>query len=297
MSRLVASPESTNLLPRQGARGFPHWGRWSEACRYVTDDLWTYMMAAPTPREHLGKVATRLTGEGARGRVWGPWECVFGASPTSIVCPHTGATLARFTPSFRLHLASLGCLSGSHDIFGPSWDAGLPGNLAAGRRPSFSWVRCLPHGVGSLREICEKGPREALRLRTLISLIMLAPGVPLVPLGLDGDLPDSLLDLPKLLRVLASFRARHISLLQPESFDNQMVRAPERAAAFLCDTPLLGDLKRDTESLAHISAQSTQCLSRHAYLCRCLCLPHHSRPPPPCCSPGGVDVARGHAHV
>lgn len=37
--KLVAWPGDTTLLPRQGQRGFPHWGRWSERNLHSTTDL------------------------------------------------------------------------------------------------------------------------------------------------------------------------------------------------------------------------------------------------------------------
>lgn len=108
-------------------------------------------------------------------------------------------------------------LSGSPDLFADAWgDEGLPGCLAAGRRASFSWTRLLPRGVNSIGDLIRAGAPAALVV-SLVASSMLAPGVPLLPLGLDRALPPELAEaLPQLVPVLAAFRVRNKVCIQPD---------------------------------------------------------------------------------
>lgn len=62
-SKLIASPHTFELLPRQGERGFPHWGRWRES-NGDKGVVLEYFLAPPTSREPavLQKVAAVAAG-------------------------------------------------------------------------------------------------------------------------------------------------------------------------------------------------------------------------------------------
>lgn len=74
--RLIAAPGDAALLPRNGQRGFPHWGVWSQWNNRFADDMNAYL--GKDTRGMLSAVATRLTGvygggvsgEGGDGTIW-----------------------------------------------------------------------------------------------------------------------------------------------------------------------------------------------------------------------------------
>ena len=59
--RLVAAPSDTFLLPRNGVRGFPHWGVWAQWNDRFASDIRAYV--EEDQRGRLSAVATRVTGE------------------------------------------------------------------------------------------------------------------------------------------------------------------------------------------------------------------------------------------
>ncbi|GAX79475.1 hypothetical protein CEUSTIGMA_g6916.t1 [Chlamydomonas eustigma] len=58
--KLIAEAADTNLLPRQGLRGFPHWGVWAQCNDRFYSQLKSYLFQ--NQRGLLSEVATRITG-------------------------------------------------------------------------------------------------------------------------------------------------------------------------------------------------------------------------------------------
>ena len=55
--KIIAWAADDTLLPREGARGFPHWGIWAERNKLFTADMFAYM--AHCMPGLASKVATR----------------------------------------------------------------------------------------------------------------------------------------------------------------------------------------------------------------------------------------------
>ena len=113
--KLVAWPRDYALLPREGRRGFPHQGvLLQHNHRFGATLEWLSQGGA----SRLDAVAVNLTG------VHLP------RSRLSSVAAHANTAFARLTER---------CGAGCADVFQADWSpqAGLPGNLSVGRRPSF----------------------------------------------------------------------------------------------------------------------------------------------------------------
>jgi pullulanase/glycogen debranching enzyme len=58
---LIASPSDPYLLPRNGIRGFPHWGVWAQWNDRFSSDIGAFV--GDNQKGMLSAVATRITGE------------------------------------------------------------------------------------------------------------------------------------------------------------------------------------------------------------------------------------------
>jgi len=137
-------------------------------------------------------------------------------------------------------------LTGAQGALGPVREGdprGLPGHLAAGRRPAFGWHRALPRGAEGVGEVDDPGRAIAAAALTLV-----APGVPVLPWGLDG--PAAASDaggvseaapasyraaLPGLVAALTGLRARAAPLVAPSGFGP--AGAPGRSVTWQGQTP------------------------------------------------------------
>ncbi len=59
--KLVAAVSDASLLPRNGVRGFPHWGVWATRNTRFADDMQAYLEG--NQRGVLSSVATRIMGK------------------------------------------------------------------------------------------------------------------------------------------------------------------------------------------------------------------------------------------
>jgi hypothetical protein len=178
--KLLAAPSDEALLPRQGARGFPHWGLWQQRNAAFPRDL-TAFVAEGTPGM-LAAVARRLTG--------------------------------------------------SADVFGALLEGGMPGNLAAGRRPAFSFNSVSSLGRPPLPAVAEgvagaaaaaaaaagapAPPPElaATVAKSLLAAVVLSQGTPVVSQEVTADV-----EVARFVGVLMRLRRRLARLLLPPSFD------------------------------------------------------------------------------
>jgi len=187
--KLIAAPSEDTLLPRGGARGFPHWGLWQQRNAAFRRDMTAFM--AECTHGMLDVVAMRLTG--------------------------------------------------SADIFEAAWEEGLPGNLAAARRPAFSYnAVSAPFGVYPLMDLAREVAHGAAAAaaatsggalvhsaaeiewtaKTLTKSMLLASilgqGVPVVS---AADVSDDL-EMARFVGVLMRLRKKTAPLLQPPLFDS-----------------------------------------------------------------------------
>lgn len=58
--KLVSLSGNDELIPRQGERGFPHWGIWTEYNTRFQNDFWEFMVLSVPAK--LSNIATRITG-------------------------------------------------------------------------------------------------------------------------------------------------------------------------------------------------------------------------------------------
>jgi len=58
--KLIAVNGDDSLIPRQGERGFPHWGVWTEYNTRFQFDFWDFLVM--TSSSKLSNIATRITG-------------------------------------------------------------------------------------------------------------------------------------------------------------------------------------------------------------------------------------------
>ena len=88
-TKLIAVPFGGHLLPREGLRGFPHWGRWAEVnCRFTGDVQSLY--TGEDESIDLGKVSMRLTGSADLFQAWdnGSFHLFAGRPPSyGLNCP------------------------------------------------------------------------------------------------------------------------------------------------------------------------------------------------------------------
>lgn len=139
-TKLIAAPSDESLLPRGGARGFPHWALWLQRNGAFHRDFVSYF-AESTPGM-LDVIAMRLTG--------------------------------------------------SADVFGSRWEEGLPGNLAAERRPAF--------GLNAV-SLARHGPRGgSMQSSPLMSLAKEAAGM----VGSAGTASGSGRDFPSAMTMAKS---------------------------------------------------------------------------------------------
>jgi isoamylase len=178
---LVAAPGDESLLPRRGARGFPHWGVWAQR------------------NAAFGRDLTAFLAEGAPGML----------------------------EDVALRLA------GSADVFGVAREEGLPGCLAAGRRPAFAFnsVAALGRRPG-LGELAAEAaavaaaaaaaaggdappPAAATVAKALLAALLMSAGTPLLPQEAALDV-----ELARFAGALARLRRRLAPLLAPPLFDS-----------------------------------------------------------------------------
>jgi pullulanase/glycogen debranching enzyme len=182
--KLVAAPShGTTLLPRGGARGFPHWGIWQQRNSLFTRDLTALL--AEVNHTALDGVAARLTG--------------------------------------------------SADIFGAGWSSDefspLPGNLAAERRPSFSFnAAAMQHGPSVKNLAVEAAgaagaavmasgggplPTATTIAKSMLLSALLAQGVPVIN---HEDVAD--VEMARFVGVVSRLRRKLAHLLLPPKFDS-----------------------------------------------------------------------------
>ncbi|KAL4447190.1 hypothetical protein ABPG77_007223 [Micractinium sp. CCAP 211/92] len=184
--KLIALASDDSLLPRGGARGFPHWGVWQQRNTAFGADLMAF--------------------------------------------------LAEGTPGLLTTMA--GRLTGSAAIFDADWEAGLPGNLAIGRRPAFAMNSITVLGRQSLAELAAEAaevaaaanaadaalglgtiagapPSAATISKSLLALAVLSLGVPIIPQDTVADLAAA-----HFVGVLMRLRSRLAELLLPPRFDS-----------------------------------------------------------------------------
>ncbi|GFR50536.1 hypothetical protein Agub_g12806 [Astrephomene gubernaculifera] len=169
--KLLAAVSEPALLPRQGERGFPHWGVWLQVNDRFRTDLTAYLAAGQ--RGLLSAVATRLTG--------------------------------------------------SADLFAARWDAGLPGGLAAGRRPAFGVNATAPLGDRPLQAVLAAaaaaacGATDPARCEAVARALLVAQfvsaGQPLVAAATLLARPST----AQLVAALAAVRRGYAPLLCPPS--------------------------------------------------------------------------------
>eukprot|EP00803_Ostreobium_quekettii_P005522 evm.model.scf_211.8 EVM.evm.TU.scf_211.8 scf_211:65035-74940(+) len=116
-------------------------------------------------------------------------------------------------------------VTGSADLFAARWDGGLPGSLAAGRRPAFGF-NCASPTSGSLQSVlngvmpaaAEPASGHVSTSLSLMGSLLLASltcqGVPVLPAEVLWD--DGL---SALVAAVTRLRALYRDLLQPPSFD------------------------------------------------------------------------------
>lgn len=167
--KLIAAPSDENLLPRNGRRGFPHWGLWSErnsAFRRDVVDFWSCRPNGPSA------IARRLTG--------------------------------------------------SAEVFDAEWSdgEGIPGSLAAGRRPSFSFNALDDFSQSLVAEVSkeefESFEMDRVLRKSLIFTSLIAQGTPVLR---EGDVQDDG-EMSRFVGIMVRWRRRLASLLLPPRFDS-----------------------------------------------------------------------------
>ncbi|KAL4443720.1 hypothetical protein ABPG75_011457 [Micractinium tetrahymenae] len=175
---------------------------------------------------------TLLPRGGVRGFPhWGLWQqrnTAFGADLMAFLAEGTLGLLTTVA----------GRLTGSASIFDSDWDAGLPGNLAIGRRPSFAMNSITVLGRQSLAELAAEAaelaaaacaaeaaqglggvggapPSAATVAKSLLALAVLSLGVPIIPQDTVADLAAA-----RFVGVLMRLRSRLAPLLLPPRFDS-----------------------------------------------------------------------------
>lgn len=127
--KLIAASANDALLPRSGARGFPHYGVLLE------------------------------------------WNNRFGADMLALLRDNKPGMMSAFATR----------MTGSQDLFAARWDGGLPGGLAAGRRPSFGINALEPPLACDLLSVAgaAEDPARAERVaRSLLLAMLVAQGTP-----------------------------------------------------------------------------------------------------------------------
>jgi pullulanase/glycogen debranching enzyme len=159
---------------------------------------------------------------------WGLWQQRNQAFAADML-----AFLAEGTPGILDSVAMR--LTGSADVFGHRWEEGLPGNLAAPRRPSFSFnavsrfpptTNTLAHmaaeaaGVAGAAAMASAGPGAPLPsagtiAKSLLLAVLLAQGVPVIT---QQDVED--VEVARFVGVVSRLRRRLAGLLLPPMFDS-----------------------------------------------------------------------------
>ena len=191
-AKLIAVPCGSHLLPREGLRGFPHWGRWAELHeRFATNigALYETQRSAPVDGEAAG-------GGGGEGPQTLPDEASV-----------QGGDLAQFAMR----------LTGSADLF-QRWEEG-GSHLFEGRSPAMGLNAASPLGAPPAAAAGNAGDAsEGSDVRwALIAAAFVAQGVPVVRLA---DLSES--NWPRdieILTRLCRFREAFQNLIQQESFE------------------------------------------------------------------------------
>ena len=110
---------------------------------------------------------------------------------------------------------SFPCATGSPDLFAGQWDAGLPGGLAAARRPGLCINAVFPPGADGLAASQEGQAQLAAATRALLLTQFVSTGVPC--------LPASTLATPDMVRfvgLLAELRRSYRDLLSQAARDS-----------------------------------------------------------------------------
>lgn len=164
--KLIAASANDSLLPRNGERGFPHYGVLLE------------------------------------------WNNRFGNDILRLLRDNAGGMLSAFATR----------MTGSQDLFAARWDGGLPGGLAAGRRPAFGINALEPPLAASLLALvgaAEDIERAEVVAKSALLAVLVAQGTPVF------NAPTlSRKNLLHFVRGVLTIRRKYRNLLSPPMFDS-----------------------------------------------------------------------------
>ena len=210
-TKLVAACGDWALLPRNGERGVPHYGvlgLWN--ARFARDSLLVL-------RDNAGAAGcAALGGKHSNGSQL--LRCCPAMPVMQGAGAHTYPTPTHTRPPGG-HLSALATrLMGSPDLMAARWDEGLPGGLAAGRRPGFSINALCPPGGAPLLALAG-GDSDLERGEVVARSLLLALAVALGTPALNG----SVIQRAGLRRFAASvlqLRRKYRHLLAPPLLDS-----------------------------------------------------------------------------
>eukprot|EP00878_Enallax_costatus_P025353 GHUV01027123.1.p1 GENE.GHUV01027123.1~~GHUV01027123.1.p1 ORF type:complete len:648 (+),score=120.67 GHUV01027123.1:549-2492(+) len=136
------------------------------------------------------------------------WNNRFGSSMLALLRDNMGGILSNFATR----------MTGSQDLLAARWDGGLPGGLAAGRRPAFGVNALEPPLAGSLLQLvgaAEDIERAEVVARSLLLAMLVAQGTPAF------NAPTlSRKGLLRFVRGVLKIRKKYRDLLAPPMFDS-----------------------------------------------------------------------------
>eukprot|EP00775_Hariotina_reticulata_P005214 gene5214-5452_t len=136
------------------------------------------------------------------------WNNRFGSDLLALLRDNKGGMMSAFATR----------MTGSQDLFAARWDGGLPGGLAAGRRPAFGVNALEPPLAGSLLHLAgatEDLDRAETVARSLLLAMLVAQGTPVF------NAPTlSRKGLLRFVRGVLRIRKKYRGLLSPPMFDS-----------------------------------------------------------------------------
>lgn len=126
------------------------------------------------------------------------------------------AFLLACTPGVLSNIATR--VAGSPDLFAARWDGGLPGDLAAGRRPAFGINSILAPDSGSLLDVvghADNALQQEVVARSMLLLAMVCQGVP----AFNGA-SVSRRGVARFVGVLSRLRRKYANLVAPPLLDS-----------------------------------------------------------------------------
>lgn len=155
---------------------------------------------------------------------WGIWQqrnAAFTRDITALLAETSHAAIDAFSAR----------LTGSANVFGPSWDEDMPGNLATARRPSFSFNAVEAAGGQSAIEVAAEAagvagaavmasgggpiPSATTIAKSLLLAALVAQGVPVIS---QQDVAD--VEMARFVGVVSRLRRKLSPLLLPPRFDS-----------------------------------------------------------------------------